>query len=157
MAGFVGVARAGIAVGPSAKRRKLGPAVPPAESTSSPSLANLARLASRLGELIRPPPPRDPMTQPELWEGGGEDAGDPMFLEFLRACMPHLGWMSTELRCTPWILVKRLTLFIDRVFDTAEDYRLPTAVSVFVKALGRVKLEDWRGLLHVTTSPTPRG
>ena len=79
-----------------------------------------------------------------------------MFLEFLKACTPHLGWLSAELRCTPWILVKRLTLFFDRVFDTAEDFRLPTAASVLVNSLGRLKREDRRGLLHVTTSPTPR-
>ena len=29
-------------------------------------------------------PPRDPITQPELWDGGG-DSDDPLFLEFLRA------------------------------------------------------------------------
>ena len=50
--------------------------------------------------------------------------------------------------------MKRLTLFID--FDTAEDFRLPTAASVLVQAVCRLKREEWRGLLHVTTSPTPR-
>ena len=93
--------------------------------------------------------------QPELWEGGGyEGSDDPLFLEFLRACTPHLGWLSAELRCNPWILVKRLTLFLDRVFDSAEDFRLPTAASTLVKA--GLKHDDWRGLLHVTTSSTPR-
>ena len=52
--------------------------------------------------------------------------------------------------------MKRLTLFIDLVFDAAEDFCLPTVVSVLVKALGRLKREDWRGLLHVTTPATPR-
>ena len=79
-----------------------------------------------------------------------------MFLEFLKACTPpHLVWLSAELRWPPWILVKRLTLFIDRVFDTAEDFRLPKAAFVLVKALGRLKRENQRGLLHVTTSPAP--
>ena len=103
-----------------------------------------------------PPPPRDPMTQPELWERGGcEGSDDPLFLEFLRACTPHLGWLLAELRCTPGILVKRVTLFIDRVFNTAEDFRLPTVASTLIKAVHGLKREDWRGLLHVTTSPTP--
>ena len=57
----------------------------------------------------------------------------------LESLHPHLGWMSAELKCTPWILVKWLTLFIDRVFDTAEDLCLPPAVFVLVKALGRLK------------------
>ena len=47
-------------------------------------------------------------------------------------------------------------MFIDRVFNTAEHFRLPTAVSMLVTALGRLKREGSRGLLHVTTSPTPR-
>ena len=51
--------------------------------------------------------------------------------------------------------MKRLTMFIDRVFDTAEDFRLPTAVSVLVQAVGRLKREEWRGMLHVTTPPPP--
>ena len=100
----------------------------------------------------------DPVTQPELWEGGGggEGSDDPLFLEFLRACTPHQGWLLAELRCTPWILVKRLTLFVDRVFDMVEDFRLPTAASTLVKVVQGLKHDDWRGLLHVTTSPTPR-
>ena len=87
---------------------------------------------------------------------GGADSDDPLFLEFLRACTPHLGWLSAELCCTPWILVKRLTLLVDRVFDTAEDFRLPTAAFNLVKAVQGLRRKDWRGLLHVTTSPTPR-
>ena len=80
------------------------------------------------------------------WGGGCEDSDDPLFLEFLRACTPHLGWLSAQLHCTPRNLVKRLTLFVDHVFDT----------STLVKAVSGLKHEDSRGLLHVTTSPTPR-
>ena len=90
-----------------------------------------------------------------MGRGRCEGSDDPLILEFLRACTPHLGWPSAELRCTPWILVKRLTLFVDRVFDTAEDFRLPVAPSTLIKAVHGLKCEDWRGLLHVTTSPTP--
>ena len=47
-------------------------------------------------------PPPDPITQPELWDGGGcGDSDDPLLLEFLRACTPHLEWLSAELRVTP--------------------------------------------------------
>ena len=48
---------------------------------------------------------------------------------------PHPGWLSAEMRCTPWILVKRLTLFVTRVFNTAEDFFLGKAVPVLVQAL----------------------
>ena len=88
-------------------------------------------------------PPRDPITQPELWDGGGcGDSDDPLFQEFLRACTPHLGWLSAELRVTPWVLVQRLTLFVDRVFDIAEDFRLPTAAHTLVKAVKGLRRED---------------
>ena len=71
-----------------------------------------------------------------------EGYNDPLFLEFLRACTLQPGWLSAELRGTPWILVKRLTLFVDRVFDTADDFRLPTAASTLVKAMQGLKHDD---------------
>ena len=58
--GGVGVARAGAAVGAPAKRRRVGPKVAQAMSSSAPSLADLARLAARSGGLVRPPPPPTP-------------------------------------------------------------------------------------------------
>ena len=123
-----------------------------------PSWLTLRGWLPGLEDLFNPPPPpRAPVTQPELWAGGGcEGTDDPLFLEFLGPCTPHLGWLSAELCCTPRIVVKRLTWFVDRVFDMAEDFRLPTAPSTLLKAVQGLKREDWRGLLHVTTSPTPR-
>ena len=53
-------------------------------------------------------------------------------------------------------MVERLTLFVYRVFDTEEDFRLPRAASTLVKAAQSMKHDDWIGLLHVTTSPDPR-
>ena len=88
--------------------------------------------------------------------GGAKILTTPCFLEFRRACTPHLGWLSAELCVTFWVLVKRLTLFVDRVFDTAQDFRLPPAAFNLVKAIQGLKREDRRGLLYVTTSPTPR-
>ena len=106
--------------------------------------------------LFDPPPPVTLSLSLSCGKGGGcEDSDDPLFVEFLRACTPHLGWLSAELRVTPWVLVKRLTLFVDRVFDTAEEFRLPSAAHTLVKAVQGLRREDWRGLLHVTTSSTP--
>ena len=45
---------------------------------------------------------------------------------------------------------------MDRVFDRAEDLRPPTAGLTSIKAVYGLKREHWRGMLHVTTSPTPR-
>ena len=58
-----------------------------------------------------------------------------LFLEVLRACTPDLSWLSAELRCTPWVLVKRLTLFVARVFDTAEDFRFPRVAATLIEAV----------------------
>ena len=96
----VGVARAGAEVGAPAKRRTVGPKVAQATGSSTLSLADLVRMAARSGGLTRPPPP--PVTQGRFGKGGGcEESDDPLFLEFLRACTPRLGWLSAELRCTP--------------------------------------------------------
>ena len=48
---------------------------------------------------------------------------------------------------TRWILVKRLTLFVDRVFDIVEDFRLQFAATVLVGAMGWLRREDWGGTL----------
>ena len=52
----VAVARAGTTIGPPMIRRSIGPKATQAEGSSSPSLADLARLAARSGGLLRPPP-----------------------------------------------------------------------------------------------------
>ena len=52
VAGRVGVARAGVTTSPPAKRRRIVKAIPQVEGMSSPSLADLARLAARSGGLI---------------------------------------------------------------------------------------------------------
>ena len=53
----VGVAQTRTAASPPAKCRRVCPKVPKAEGSSSPSLADLARLAARSRGLVRPPPP----------------------------------------------------------------------------------------------------
>ena len=152
--GTVGVARAAAQAGAPAKRRRIGPKVAQETGPTAPSLVDLARLAARVGGLVRPPPVT--LSQSLSCGMGGGDSDDPLFLEFLRVCTPHLGWLSAELRVTPCVLVKRLTLFVDRVFDTAQDFRLPSAARTLVMAVQGLRREDWRGLLHVTTSPIPR-
>ena len=69
VAGGVGMAIAGAEIRAPAKRRRLGPKVAQEAGSSAPSLVDLARLAARSGGIVRPP--RDPVTQAELWDGGG--------------------------------------------------------------------------------------
>ena len=66
VAAGVGVARAGAEIGVPAKCRRIGPKAVQVTGSSTPSLVDLARLAARSGGLVRPPPPRDPVTESEL-------------------------------------------------------------------------------------------
>ena len=52
VAGGIGVATAGTAIGPAAKHKRFGPKVAQVVSSSSPSLADLAWLAATSGGLV---------------------------------------------------------------------------------------------------------
>ena len=53
-------------------------------------------------------------------------------------------------------LVKRLTLFLDKIFDTVEDFPLLRAVPDLGEGLSGLKKEGLGRLLHVTTFPPLR-
>ena len=48
----------------------------------------------------------------------------PLDLELMQALTPHFDWIAAILRCSLWPAAKRTGLWLNRVFDTAEDYRL---------------------------------
>ena len=52
------------------------------------------------------------------------------------------------------VIMMIVTIMMNNI--NAEDFRLPTAAFNLVKAVQGLRRKDWRGLLHVTTSPTPR-
>ena len=88
--------------------------------------------------------------------GGGGIARGPPYSWIFCGCSRHLGWLASELVCSRSVLVKRLTLFLDGTFDTVKDFKLLGAVPILAEALSGLKKEDWRDLLHATTSPLPR-
>ena len=47
-------------------------------------------------------------------------------------------------------------LWLNRVFDTAEDFRLRGALPALLRALRTLQPDSWEACLHVNTSPIPR-
>ena len=46
--------------------------------------------------------------------------------------------------------------WLNRVLDTAEDYRLLHALPKFLEALREMSPDTWRSCLHVSNFPVPR-
>ena len=80
----------------------------------------------------------------------------PLFLEFMQALTPHFHWIAEREGCSLWMVVKRVDLWLNRVFDTAEDFRLRGALPALLGALRKLQPESWEACLHVNTSPVPR-
>ena len=54
------------------------------------------------------------------------------------------------------MVAKRVDLWLNRVFDTAEDFRLRGALPALLSALRELHPDSWEACLHVNTSPIPR-
>ena len=80
----------------------------------------------------------------------------PLFLEFMQALTPYFHWIAEREGCGLWMVVKRVDLWLNRVFDTAEDFRLRGALPALLGALRTLQPESWEACLHVNTSPIPR-
>ena len=80
----------------------------------------------------------------------------PLFLEFMQALTPHFHWIAEQERCGLWMVAKRVDLWLNRVFDTAEDFRLRGALPALLRALRTLHPDSWEACLHVNTSPIPR-
>ena len=88
----VGVARARVAADPPTKRRRIGLKVPQAEDSSSPAWLTLRGWLPGPEDLFDPPPPPcDPLTQPELLEGGVKIPMTPCFSSFRGPAPPTWG------------------------------------------------------------------
>ena len=119
-----------------------------------PSLLQLSASRPRLrggrSELGRPPP---------LCKG--PDRGrrvreqPPLFHEFMQALTPHFHWIAEREGCSLWMVLKRVDLWLNRVFDTAEDFRFRGALRALLGALRKPQPESWEACLHVNTSPVP--
>ena len=80
----------------------------------------------------------------------------PLFVYFLQAFFTFVPWLHQALSCGVLLLMKRLRLFVLRLFVTCEDYRLRSAPDITFNALSEFTAESWQALLHLSTSPVPQ-
>ena len=80
----------------------------------------------------------------------------PLYLEFMHTLTPHFHWIAAAQSCSLRLVAKRIGLWLNRVFDTAEDYRVLHALPKVLEALREMFPYTWRSYLHVSTSPVPR-
>ena len=88
--------------------------------------------------------------------GGRVQEQPPLFLEFMQALTPHFYWIAEREHCGLWMVAKRVDLWLNRVFDTAEDFRLQGALPALLVALRKLHPDAWEACLHINTSPIPR-
>ena len=70
----------------------------------------------------------------------------PLFVQFLQAFFTFLPWLHQALSCGVLLLMKRLYLFVLRLFVTCEDYRLRSAPDIIFNALSEFTAESWQAL-----------
>ena len=80
----------------------------------------------------------------------------PLFLEFMQALTPHFHWVAEREGCSLWMVVKRVDLWLNWVFDTAEDFGLRGALPALLGALRKLQPGSWEACLRVNTSLVPR-
>ena len=66
-----------------------------------------------------------------------------------------LPWLHRALSCSVLLLMRRLHMFVLRMFVTCEDFRLKSAPSIIFDVLKDETSESWDALLHLSTSPVP--
>ena len=47
-------------------------------------------------------------------------------------------------------------MFLERMFSTAEDFRLEEALPVLLQSFTELREDAWEGLAHLATSPIPQ-
>ena len=72
------------------------------------------------------------------------------------ALTPHFHLIAEREGCGLWMVVKRVDLWLNRVFDTADDFRLRRALPALLKALCTLQPDSWVACLYINTSPIPR-
>ena len=80
----------------------------------------------------------------------------PQFLGFLSMFFAFLPWLHRALSCGVLLLMRRLHMFVLRLFVTCEDFRLKTAPDVIFDVVKDFTADSWDALLHLSTSPVPQ-
>ena len=67
-----------------------------------------------------------------------------------------LPWLHRALSCNVLLLMRRLHLFVLRMFIACEDFWLKSAPDIFFAVLKDFTSDSWDALLHLSTSPVPQ-
>ena len=69
---------------------------------------------------------------------------------------PSLPWIARKLACPVELMFKRSHMFLERIFSTAEDFRLEEALPILLQSFAELREDAWEGLAHLATSPIPQ-
>ena len=87
---------------------------------------------------------------------GAAQAELPLFVQFMEVPAPSLPWITRKLSCPLELMFKRSHMFLERMFNTAEDFRLEDALPVLLRTFTELREDAWEGLAHLATSPIPQ-
>ena len=112
------------------------------------------------GGSVEGSPPGLP--EPDFPRDGGDTPVVPQFLmalplypRVLALLSESACWLQRKLSATGPLLMRRIELFVDRLFRVAEDFALVSALDVICLALCEFAEAAWEALLHLNTSPKP--
>ena len=100
------------------------------------------------------PPSEPPPSLPLPPRGVTEEM--PLFVQSMEVLVPPLPWIARKLYCPLELLFKRSHMFLERIFSTAEDFRLEEALPVLLQSFVDMREDAWEGLAHLATSPIPQ-
>ena len=79
-----------------------------------------------------------------------------MFVQFMKVLAPSMPWIARKLSCPVELMFKRSHMLLERIFSTAEDFRLEEALPVLLQSFAALQKDAWEGLAHLATSPIPQ-
>ena len=79
----------------------------------------------------------------------------PLYARVLALLSESACWLQRKLSAPGPLLMRRIELFVDRLFRVAEDFALVSALDVICLALCEFAEAAWEALLHLNTSPKP--
>ena len=125
---------------------------------SSPFSGSSSSAHRHLGSPLPLPPSLGlpPPGPPRNLHNGVAKAELPLFVLFMEVLAPSLLWIARKLSCPLERMLKRSHMFLERIFSTAEDFRLEEALPVLLQSFTELREDAWEGLAHLATSHIPQ-
>ena len=80
----------------------------------------------------------------------------PQFFSFLSLFFSFLPWLRGALSWSVLLRMRRLHVFVLRMFVTCEDFQLTSAPDIIFDVLKDFASDFWDALLYLSTSPVPQ-